>query len=426
MGKVVAFVGGKDPQASLGGGPSYMRAHVMAAMRAGFEPHIFYGAPVAEVVACEYGFIHKARVPPFADFVVNGGIEFNKLLVGLRGPRVAAEVARFLSARPGPHLIHGFSTWGYTALLAGDRLRRAGFDPIVANSVYTTMENETRMKAALMVHYAGSWKRALFRIEYALAKRTVARYEGRIFADSRLVLLNYESVHRLYLGEYGPGAPVRKLPYAAEAAFIHEGSAPLPPMPDAIAALAPRDAPLIVTVSRHDPRKGIDVLLHALGALKARGVRFRACVTSGGILLANHRQLITRLGLAESVAATGFVPDPFPYLRHADIFVLPSLQEASGAVSLAEAVQAGAAVVASGIDGIPEDVADGDSALLVPPGDPAALSRALERVLTDAALRERLRRRARETFVEKFSAAAFTEAIRTTYEELTTESSQRR
>lgn len=424
MGRVIAFVGGKDPQASLGGGPSYMRAHAMAATRAGFEPHIFYGAPVVEVVECEYGFIHKARVPPFTDFFVNGGIEFNKLLVGLQGPRVAAEVARFLSARPGPHLIHGFSAWGYTALLAGDRLRRAGFDPIVVNSVYTTMENEARTKAARIVHYRGAWKRASFRIEYALAKRTVARYEGRIFADSRLVLLNYDSVHRLYLGEYGPGAPVRKLPYAAEAAFLHDGAAPLPPAPDAIAMLAPRDAPLIVTVSRHDPRKGLDVLLHALGALKARGVRFRACITSGGILLANHRQLIARLGLAECVAATGFVPDPFPYLQHADIFVLPSLQEASGAVSLAEALQAGAAIVASGIDGIPEDVADGDSALLVPPADPAALSRALERALTDSGHRERLRRRARETFVEKFSAAAFTDALRKTYSELIAESTQ--
>ena len=95
-------------------------------------------------------------------------------------------------------------------------------------------------------------------------------------------------------------------------------------------------------------------------------------------------------------------------------------------LTLLEALQAGAAVVASGIDGILEDVTDGDNGLLARPGDARSLGGALERVLTDAALRERLRRRARETFVEKFSAAAFTDALGSTYADLLAESTERR
>ncbi|MBL8663569.1 MAG: glycosyltransferase family 4 protein [Candidatus Odyssella sp.] len=419
------MVAGKNPAQGMGGGASYLRVHARAALEAGFDPHIFYAAPVGRVVRHEYGYLHEARSLFANRFAKSQGIEINKCLLPLLAPRVAAAIADFLATRKGPHLIHGFSAWGYTALLAREKLRRAGADAVVVNSVYTTAVNECRIKAAAMRGYAGRAMRAASRLEYAVTKRVIARCEGRIFAESRLVALNYDAVHRLFLESYGPVANVRKLPYAAETAFLREDDK-LPPEPPAIAALAPRDAPLIVSVSRHDPRKGIDVLLRAMAELRAKGVRFRACLTSGGMLIGQHRRLAARLGIADAVAFTDWVPDAFPYLRHADVFALPSLQEASGSLSLLEALQAGAAVVASGIDGILEDVTDGDNGLLARPGDARSLGGALERVLTDAALRARLRRRARETFVEKFSAAAFTDALGSTYADLLAESTERR
>ena len=190
------------------------------------------------------------------------------------------------------------------------------------------------------------------------------------------------------------------------------------PEPEAIAALQPLDAPLVVSVSRHDPRKGIDVLIRALAELRARGVRFRACLVSGGPLFATSRRLVEKLGLADATVLTSWVADPYPYVARADVFALPSLQEGSGSVSLLEALQAGAAVIASNVDGIPEDVKDGDSALLVEAGDVSALSQALGRLVTDAALRRRLQRRARETFDEKFSAEILVSALRATYTDL--------
>src|SRR5262249_35827127 len=162
--------------------------------------------------------------------------------------------------------------------------------------------------------------------------------------------------------------------------------------PDALAGLAPASAPLIVSVSRHDPRKGMDVLIRALGELRRAGVPFRACLTSGGELLQTHRALARRLGVGGTPAVTGWGPGPVPCLRHADVFVLPSRQEGSGSLSLLEAFHAGAPVVASGIDGIVEDVTDGDSGLLVPPDDVPALAGALSRALGDATLRVHLGR----------------------------------
>jgi len=185
-----------------------------------------------------------------------------------------------------------------------------------------------------------------------------------------------------------------------------------------LAALEPAGAPLIVAVARHDPRKGWEVLLAALDLLRRQGVPYRACLLGGGRLLAEDRSRARRLGLGASVALPGEVPDPFPYLERAEIFVLPSRAEQSGSLALLEALQAGCAVVASAVDGIPEDVVDGESALLVPPGDPAALAGALARLLAAPALRRRLAAGARRLFAARFSAPAFTAALGEVYAEL--------
>jgi len=231
------------------------------------------------------------------------------------------------------------------------------------------------------------------------------------------VLFNYESVRRLLRSAHGAGAEMRKLPYTTESAFVREAEGHAPE-PASLAGWEPRDAPLILTVSRHDPRKGLHVLIRALGRLRASGVRFRACLVSGGPLFTEHQQLAAQLGLAEVTRFAGWVDDPYAYLRHADVFVLPSLQEGSGSISLLEAMQAGAAIVASGVDGIPEDVTDGDSAVLVEPGDVDQLSRALHRVLTDGDVRSRLAGRARETFAKRFSAGVFVDGLRQFYGEM--------
>jgi glycosyltransferase involved in cell wall biosynthesis len=175
----------------------------------------------------------------------------------------------------------------------------------------------------------------------------------------------------------------------------------------------------VLAVSRHDPRKGIDVLLLALAELAASGVEFRACLVGPGRLLDAHRRLAAELGLDEQVVITGRAEDVRPYYDCADIFVLPSVAEASGSVSVLEALRAGTAVVASACDGIPEDLTQEYDALLVAPGDVQALSRALTLVLTDPARRARLAQRGHATYERKFSAAGFEAALGSVYAELT-------
>ncbi len=426
MSKAVVFATGWNPARGKGGGSGYVRAHMRAAARAGYEPHAFCIDAARGTSEESFGVVHRVEPAPLFRRALAAaaagkqqgflghwfsGFAFSPYNAVAHAPRLAASIERFLSGRAGPHFVHGFYTWGCVGLDVRARLRRRGADCAVVNSVYTTARHEAEGKARGGAG-ARALHRAMFRAERLWIESVVRRQERRIHRQSRLVLVNYEAVRRRLLAEHGPGAETRMVPYCAENAFFD--TAPEAHRPGA-------DDPLIVSVSRHDPRKGVNILIRALAALRDRGVRFRACLVSGGPLLESHRRLAAALGLADTTTLTGWVDDARPYFRSAGIFVLPSLQEGSGSLALLEAMQAGAAIVASNVDGIPEDCADGESALLVPPGDANALSRALERLLGDADLRRRLGGAARATFAARFSPDAFAAAIGAVYAELGSE-----
>ncbi|HZS10480.1 MAG TPA: glycosyltransferase family 4 protein [Blastocatellia bacterium] len=410
MTKKVIFITGRDPRLKYGGHDLFARAHARAAIRAGFEPHIFFAGAETGVVETALGVFHETAFP----------VRFPRSLnMPLLNPLVSAAVERFVLSQPDPQLMHGFGVWGYTGVTVSRRLWRRGRQDIPLVSSYTTVEHEASVKQRMIGAVGNRRQRGKEWVEYLWARTVLPRYEREQFLNARLVLVNYESVRRIITAGFGSSISFRHMPYCAETAFRddelmgRESEAPEP-----IRRLSPPEAPLVVAVSRHDPRKGVDVLLRALAALRDRGVGFRACLVGGGALLEAHRKVAEQLRLADAVAITGWVEEPFDYLRRADIFVLPSLEEGSGSVSLLEALQAGVAVVASNVDGIPEDVTDGESALLVEPGDVAALSRALERLLADATLRHGLARRGRAIFEERFSAEALTDALRQLYLEL--------
>jgi glycosyltransferase involved in cell wall biosynthesis len=90
------------------------------------------------------------------------------------------------------------------------------------------------------------------------------------------------------------------------------------------------------------------------------------------------------------------------FLERARVLCLPSRSESFG-VALLEAGAYGLPVVASRVGGIPEIVTDGETGLLVPPEDPAALSDALERVLSDPERARRLGDNLRRRVVADFS-----------------------
>jgi D-inositol-3-phosphate glycosyltransferase len=121
---------------------------------------------------------------------------------------------------------------------------------------------------------------------------------------------------------------------------------------------------------------------------------------------------------AQVPGALGFVPRHAlgTLYERAAVVACPSHREGFGVVC-AEAMAYGRPVVASAVGGLLDLVVDGETGLLVPPRDPAALRGALERLLADQAVRRRLGEAARKRARERFSWQTVTDATIAAYEE---------
>lgn len=137
-------------------------------------------------------------------------------------------------------------------------------------------------------------------------------------------------------------------------------------------------------------------------------------IVGDGVERPRIEQRIAALGLADSVTLTGQRDSAEPYYGIADLAVLSSWSEGSPN-ALLEAMAAEVPVVATAVGGIPEIVTDGESALLVQPGDPQALAAAMQRLLEDPALAAALVRRARAVIRERFTPAERTRRLAAIY-----------
>ncbi len=405
-GSQVLFVTGANPMRGGGGLESYVRAHTLAARAAGFDPHLFCVGRRTRVTREEFGSVHQIGLPPHNP---------RAMLAGLYSPVMARALERHVRGSD-PVLVHAFGAHSCGAARFCRARERGGARSVLVTSAYCTQAQETSAFMSGLRRDDGARNILAYAARFAIVRVSGTRAERRGYASSKLLLVNYQSVRSLLREQFEADWEIRSFPYASDLAFTPFEDAGVEPEP--LGQLEPRDAPLIVCVSRHDARKGVDVLLEALGGLRRAGVGFRACLLGRGELIDAHRRLARRLGLERSVAITGQVPDLAPYLLRADVYVLPSLSESSGSVSLLEAMQAGRAIVASGCDGIPEDVTDGDSALVAAPGDRQALAAAIARLLGDPALRGRLAARARDDYERRFSAERLTAALAELYGEL--------
>jgi glycosyltransferase involved in cell wall biosynthesis len=164
--------------------------------------------------------------------------------------------------------------------------------------------------------------------------------------------------------------------------------------PDRIAEVRARYAnnqPFLFFVSVVEPRKNIGALVDVLRVLRERGYPHRLLVAGRkGWLYQDTFDHVKQAGMESQVDFLDHVPDAdLPALFAAcDAFVFPSLYEGFGLPPL-EAMACGAPVVCSNVSSLPEVV--GDAALLVSPRDIGEMSNAVERVITNRALRDELR-----------------------------------
>jgi rhamnosyl/mannosyltransferase len=174
--------------------------------------------------------------------------------------------------------------------------------------------------------------------------------------------------------------------------------------------------PIVLFVGRLIYYKGVDVLVRAMAGVDAD------CILVGsGPLEGELRELSTSLGIEKRVY---FVPplsdeDLAAHFRAADVFCLPSVarSEAFGIVQLEAHVSETPVVCTDLPTGVPWVNLEGETGLVVPPGDADALAEALRRLLRDDELRARMGARARERVLEEFTVSRMVEKTVSVYRE---------
>jgi len=221
-----------------------------------------------------------------------------------------------------------------------------------------------------------AWRYKLF---YRPFLRRMLRLADRIVVASPQVASNAAELQPFQ-------AKCMVFPYALDP----DQHAPTPAVAGRVAELtAEPGPPMVLFVGRLVPYKGVDVLLRALA-----GVRARAVIVGEGPLRSELEGLARELMIADRTRFAGNVDDAelSALYNVCDLFVLPSVTraEAFGMVQL-EAMSCRKPVISTDLpSGVPWVNQHGVTGLVVPPGDPKALSAAMTTLLTDPALRRRL------------------------------------
>jgi glycosyltransferase involved in cell wall biosynthesis len=178
----------------------------------------------------------------------------------------------------------------------------------------------------------------------------------------------------------------------------------------------PEAARVIGTVAQLIPRKGHATLLRAFADATRRQPDLWLVIFGRGPREAPLRRWAEQLHINERVVFAGFRDNIAALMPGLDVMVHAAAREGLG-VAVLEAMAAGVPVVATRVGGVPDIIDDGISGLLVRPGDTGAIAAAIERLLEDTALSQKLAERGRQHVASAFSIERMARAYLNLYRE---------
>lgn len=180
-------------------------------------------------------------------------------------------------------------------------------------------------------------------------------------------------------------------------------------------ATFPEGDPQILFLGTLGPRKGVPELIAALSTPEMRGLAWRAVLAGDGDA-ATYRRQAEAGGIAGRLSFPGWLDTAATAALRAEshVFVLPSHAEGLS-MALLEAMASELAVIATPVGAHAEILTDGETALFVPPGDTAALAKALARLVGDPGLRAAIAASGRAAFERRHAIAAYMDALAAVY-----------
>jgi len=297
-------------------------------------------------------------------------------------------------------IVYSAALWGTAGIKLKKELSKKKINVRTIVGYFTTYQHEYKghLNGALWQDY-GIKPYLLILGIYYFAKLFYKPIEHRMLKKTDVVAIHYESTRKILLEEIKGLDPNRvvKFPYYID---IYTRESDVDFTSD---CLTDPNVPTVSVICRQDPRKGINTFLKAVKILKERNISFNCVIAGSGIFLKHHKKLANKLGLMNEIKFLGFVKSVNNVLNYTDIYVLPSIEEGSGAISLLEAMKKGVAIVTTLCDGIPEDFIQNKTGVLVEMNDQNAMADALERLIKDASFRQQLANNVKEDYRNRFT-----------------------
>jgi glycosyltransferase involved in cell wall biosynthesis len=317
-------------------------------MRGGAEIQVFLLARTLKQRGHEVSVISMVAPEAFEAELAELGIPLYSLNMrpGIPDPRAVWHLAGILRARH-PDILHSHMIH---ANLLGRLVRLLVRIPVQVSTAHNIDEG-------------GRWRERAYRLTDSLATLTTN--------VSRAAVERYVRVKAV------PASKIRYVPNGLELAPFVSGPNSRPSLRQAL-GLEARFTWL--AIGRLDVQKDYPTMLRAMAATSTAHPETRLLIAGEGPLRADLDALRNQLSLSERVTFLGKRHDIPALLQAADAYVMSSAWEGLPMVLL-EAAASGLPIVATDVGGNREIVQDGVSGLLVPPGDPAALAKAMQQLM---------------------------------------------
>lgn len=351
---------------------------------------------------------HGELLPPLLELDQFRGLgQLRAAVRTIYNPATGRRFAQFLM-RARPRLVHAHNIYSGLTTAVLDAARRAGLPSVVTLHDYKlvcpayTMLSGGRPCTDCVGHgFSRCVARRCHKGSLAVSlvsalEATFNQWAGQ-WRQARLLLCPSRFLRDQVIAHGYPSEQARWLPNGVDPAAY---------------APADEEAPYYLYFGRLSAEKGVGVLLAA-----SRGVSLPLRIAGDGPERPRLEAQARAAGL--KVRFEGFQHGAAlaELVRRAAFVVVPSQWHENASMAVLEAMAYAKAIVATRMGGLPEQVADGETGLLVEPGDPLALREAIARLAADPALRRKLGRAGRDRLEKEFSLARHGERLVSFYEE---------
>ena len=384
----IFIISGKSPLSGFGGGYStFARNLGKTLLKLHFRVYIIALGDTDSQENTDFGTLITVKAPL---------LSFNiTALPGLPwfSYKFSSRIQKIMSTYPPDTkaIIWGIGPWGLT----GSFIKFFSHIPSFhINNYFTTIRHEWKGSLnALGVQDYGILLWIKFICIYYTVVQFLAIWEKITLSTCDSIVTNYFSTEKILVEEFQiPKNKFIRTPFPIQA-YIRQGGSNSKPVKG-----IPKE--YILYLSRHDPRKGINMLLHAAKILVERGSMIPLIIGGTGELFEANKKLCAKFKLNNWVKFIGFVSDPTSLMKHATVFCLPTFEEGAGALIINEAMSYKLPIVTTVCDGIQEDIKNGKSGILTPIGDSIKLADALQSVITSSKLRKHLSKNTFKRFQE--------------------------